>query len=83
LELSENRILKGPKVAGVSGAHTGGEPKEIIMVMHLLWGETMYPKIVFQKKGILLLCLDLFIFKQHLPKIQKLPHMMGLDALEL
>jgi hypothetical protein len=42
----------------VSGAHIGGGPKEIICVMHLLWGETMYPEIVFQKKGILLLCLD-------------------------
>jgi hypothetical protein len=55
MELAEE---KRPKVAGVASLTFGDGPNEIICVMHLLWAETMYPKIVFQKKGILLLCLD-------------------------
>ena len=39
------------KVAGVSGAHAGDGPIEIIMTMHLLWGEMMYQRLVVSETG--------------------------------
>jgi hypothetical protein len=46
------------------------------MVMYLLWAETMYFLCLFQKKGILLLCLDFALF--HGTRLQFDEHLFGI-----
>jgi hypothetical protein len=49
----------------------GGDPKEIICVMYLLWGKRMYQRLVVSEKGYSLIVFR-FVLRSKVPRIREL-----------